>query len=534
MSRGPDRRQVLAGTALAALAAALGGQGAALADAQGTPAVDGPHLGDPVPFSFDALKKRAQDLARTGWQAVHTGYEEVLEKVGYDSFHQIRFRPEMSLRLDPEDRTPVQLFHLGKWFREPVRINILNGGEAREIHYRSDIYELPPGHPARELPGDIGFAGFRVMGKDRQTDWLSMLGASYFRASGPYDQYGLSARGIAVDTGMPYPEEFPRFTEFWLEGADAGPARVTVYALLDGPSVTGAYVIRTDRLVDDRGVYRIVMEIDAELFARKDVHRLGIAPFSSMFWYGEGAREQAADWRPEIHDSDGLAIETGTGERIWRPLNNPPRVMTSSFVDRNVKGFGLLQRDRDFTHYLDDSFFYERRASVWVEPRGDWGDGAVQIVEIPTTDETDDNIAAYWCPAEPFRAGDQRSYGYRLTWLDDISFPDSIGRAVGTWTGMGGTPGYKRPEGVRKYVIDFDGPVFAGLGRDDGVELIVTASRGEVLNAYTHPVVGQRDRWRALFDIDADGKEPVELRAYLRKDDRAMTETWIHQFFPEA
>jgi glucans biosynthesis protein len=182
---------------------------------------------------------------------------------------------------------------------------------------------------------------------------------------------------------------------------------------------------------------------------------------------------------------------------------------------------------------LDDGVFYERRPSVWVEPAGSWGEGAVHLVEFPTDDETSDNIVAYWCPKEPFHAGEHRNYGYRLSWLDDIPFPETLGRATATWTGLGGRPGQKRPAGVRKFVIDFQGPVFAGLGRNDGVEISVTTSRGTISNSYTHPVVDQRERWRTFFDLEAKGSEPVDLRAYLKKGARALTETWIYQYFPE-
>jgi glucans biosynthesis protein len=253
-----------------------------------------------------------------------------------------------------------------------------------------------------------------------------------------------------------------------------------------------------------------------------------------MFWYGETSAKRGADWRPEIHDCDGLAILTGAGEHIWRPVNNPPRVMTNAFLDKDSKGFGLLQRDRDFVHYLDDGVFYERRPSVWVEPLDTWGEGSVQLLEIPTDDEIHDNIAAYWCPEAPFRAGETRRYRYRLTWLDDIDFPDSLGRATATFSGAGGRPGHRRPPGVRKFVIDFQGKAFAGLGREDGVEIVVTPSRGNVTNAYTHPVADQRLRWRALFDLETSGSEPVDLRAYLRRGSRALTETWVFQYFPEA
>lgn len=493
-----------------------------------------PAFGPAEPFAFDALKARAKALAAAPFKPAVTPDPQILERIDYDAYQQIKYKPSASLKTGQSGETPVQLFHLGRYFKEPVRINVVADGAAREVRYTSQLFDTPGDSPSRDLPDGIGFAGFRVMAPDLKTDWLAVLGASYFRTSGPYNQYGLSARGLAIDTGLAKPEEFPRFTEFWLEGGSERPGELTIYAVLDSPSISGAYRIRTERLTDVRDIHRVVMEIDAELFARHDIERLGVAPFSSMFWYGEASRKQSADWRPEIHDSDGLAVLTGSGERIWRPISNPPKVMTSTFIDRDPKGFGLLQRDRDFVHYLDDGVFYERRPSVWVEPLDAWGEGAVHLVEIPTDDETFDNIVAYWCPKEQMKAGAARRFRYRLTWLDDVPFPDAVGRATGTWTGMGGRPGHKRPLGVRKFVIDWQGPVFSGLGRADGVELVVTASRGTLTNTSNYPVVDQRERWRSLFDIEATGPEPVDLRAFLRLGDRALSETWIGQYFPES
>lgn len=524
-----SRRQTLglAGTAACAgLLSRLPVPAAALAG------LEAAELGEAVPFSFENLQRIAAEKAQLPYSAPIVPAPEVLDAIDYDHYQRIRYRGEKSLRLAPGGHIPCQFFHLGKYAKEPVRMHALEQGQAREVLYSNALFDIPEGHPARQLPDGAGFAGFRIMANDLKTDWFAAMGASYFRTSGPYNQYGLSARGVAIDTAMPHPEEFPRFSQYWLEGGGRGQPPVTLYALLEGPSVTGAYKMTADRLTDPRDVHKVVMDIDAVLFARKDVARLGIAPFSSMFWYGEASRKQAADWRPEIHDSDGLAILTGSGERIWRPIVNPPRVMTSAFVDKDPQGFGLLQRDRDFVHYLDDGVFYERRPSVWVEPLGEWGEGAVHLVEIPTEDETFDNIVAYWAPAEPFKAGTQRHYRYRLSWLDDIDFPSSLARSTGTWTGMGGRPGHKRPDGVRKFVIDFQGAAFDGLGRNDGVELIVTSSRGEVSNVYNHPVVDQQGRWRAFFDIKADGTEPVDLRAFLRRGGDALSETWIYQYFP--
>jgi periplasmic glucans biosynthesis protein len=530
MSADMYRRQLLKGAA--GLAAGLGCWPHL---AQALTGVAGADLGPAEPFSFATLQARAEALARAPYVKPVPPSPATLDAIDYDQYQKIRFKTDKSVKLDPDGHMPVQLFHLGKYATEPVRMHVVEDSKAREIIYAPSLFEIPAGHPAKALATGAGFAGFRIMAPDLKTDWFAAMGASYFRTSGPYNQYGLSARGVAIDTAMPHSEEFPRFSEYWLEGATAdSTAPLTIYGLLDGPSVTGAYRMRTERLRDTRDVNRITMEIDAVLFARKDVARLGIAPFSSMFWYGEASRKQSADWRPEIHDSDGLSILTGSGERIWRPIGNPPRVMTSTFVDQDVKGFGLLQRDRDFVHYLDDGVFYERRPSVWVEPLEAWGNGAVHLVEIPTDDETFDNIVAYWAPDEQLKAGQMRRWRYRLSWLDDIPFPDAVARATGTWTGLGGRPGHKRPDGVRKFVIDYQGSVFEGLNRKDGVELVVTASRGDVSNSYNHPVVDQRRRWRAFFDIKATGTEPVDLRAFLRKGDRALSETWIYQYFPVA
>lgn len=535
MATDPLRRRFLGGAVGGALATLLGLPGRALGETMEAGALSpGVDFGPRAAFSFDHLKELARRAAGKAWAPTPPPDITTLQRIDYDAYQRIKYRPDRSLRLDRDAQTPVQLFHLGKFFMEPVSIHVVEDGAAREVLYSPRLFDIPQGHPARLLPEGSGFAGFRVMAPDLETDWLAFLGASYFRASGPYNQYGLSARGIAIDTAMPFPEEFPRFTAFWLEGSERSGTALTVYALLDGPSLAGAYRFRIERLTDSRDIHRCVMEVDAEITARKNIRRLGIAPFSSMYWYGKYNRPRAADWRPEIHDSDGLAIWTGAGERIWRPLNNPPRVMTSTFVDQHVKGFGLLQRDRDFVHYLDDGVFYERRPSVWVEPLEPWGPGAVQLVEIPTDDETHDNIAVYWTLNAPFPAGERHGYRYRITWLDDIPFPDSVARAVGTWTGMGGRPGHKRPEGVRKFVIDWQGPVFDGLGRKDGVEIVVTASRGTITNAYAHPVVDQRGRWRSLFDVHAQGSEPVDMRAFLRLKERALSETWMFQWFPEA
>jgi glucans biosynthesis protein len=517
MSAMLDRRQFLL------LSAALAAAGQRLPAAL---AADQINFGPAEPFSFEGLISRARELAGTAFVPPVIRHPDVLEAIDYDAYQQIQFRKERGLGADGSVNFPFQFFHLGRYFKAPVRLHALANGQAREILYSPDYFTFGKTDLAAKLPADLGFAGFRVMNDAKaKRDWLAFLGAAYFRSSGELDQYGLSARGVAIDVAMPTPEEFPRFTEFWLEPGPPAGDQCTIYALMDGPSIAGAYRLHCTR------AEKVLIDVDAELFARADIARMGVAPLTSMYWFSEHDRHLARDWRPEIHDSDGLAIWTGAGERLWRPLNNPRAVLTNSFADASPKGFGLLQRDRHFYSYEDDGVFYDRRPTVWVEPRGEWGEGAVQLVEIPTDDEIHDNIVAYWLPAAPVKAGSAWSFAYRLHWVGAEPFPPAVGRVIGTRLGRGGVPGQPRPEGARKFVIDFAGGPLAGLAKADPVEPVVTAARGKVDYVYALQVVGTT-HWRAFFDLYVDGAEPVDLRCYLRLADRTLTETWLYQYLP--
>lgn len=488
----------------------------------------------PEPFSFEILKAHARAMAEGNYVEARAIDPELIDQITYDAYQHIKYRRDRTIVLD-NGRDLVQLFHLGRYAPHPVKLSLVANGEAREIVYDPSLFDIPPSNPASRLAHGSGFAGFRLMTPGLTSDWFSAIGASYFRSSSPFDQYGLSARGIAVNTASPVPEEFPRFVQFWLEASTNAHGPLTVYALLNGPSIVGAYRMDISRVPNTDRVSDTVMVIEADLNLRANVSRVGIAPFSSMFWYGEAPVQQPRDWRPEIHDSDGLALLTGRGERIWRPLRNPPHVTTNAFLDTNPKGFGLLQRDRNFEHYLDDGVFYDKRPSVWVEPIGDWGEGAVHLVEMPTGEETWDNIVTYWCPTDFNKAGQSKNFKYKLNWCDEPPFPNDLARTIGTWIGIGGPPGLsfkERNPSKSKIVIDFEGDCFAGLDSSSGVELVVNASRGTVTNPTSYPVVGEQRRWRALFDLEASGLDAVDLRAYLKRTDRALSETWIYQLNP--
>jgi glucans biosynthesis protein len=482
-------------------------------------------VGPEVPFSFDILTSRARELSRLPFQKPVIHNPELLERLDFDAYQEIRFRPDLGIWSHGDGPYPIELFHAGRFFKEPVRIFVVSAkGLAREVGYSPELFTYGKSSFAKALPADTGFAGFRVLTAPGEPDWLAFLGASYFRSPAETGQYGLSSRGLAIDVAMPMPEEFPRFTAFWLEPL-AGRPGIVVNALLDSPGVTGAYRMETVR---ETGT---LMTVEGRLFPRSDIGRVGLAPLTSMFWYAKNNRKMAIDWRPEIHDSDGLSIWTGAGERIWRPVNNPLSVQTSSFLDINPRGFGLLQRERRFSEYEDDSTFYEKRPSVWVEPLGDWGEGAVQLVEIPTTDEIHDNVVAYWTPKDPYRAGSRHEMRYKLHWRLEEPYPAPLAQVIATRAGAGGIPGQPRPKGTVKYVIDFRGGKLSQFSKRGDIDVVVTAPSGTVERPAVYPVV-DTDKWRAMFDFTAASADPVDIRLYLRRGTEAVSETWIYQHLP--
>lgn len=535
-----DRREVTAAMLLQGLALATAGA----ASAQTPAGRSGLELGNASPFSFDDLKARARDLATKPYSAPPRPAQEIVSKIDYAIHGSLKYRTDVSLFANGPGQFPATFFHLGQYFQKSVRMHVVEGGQAREIVYQPAYFDMPAESIARQVPANAGFSGFRFQetrkghpsrgGRDggtldwRRNDWAAFLGASYFRAIGEDYQYGLSARGLALDPAIGgVTEEFPDFTHFYIEAPAENSATVTVYALLESPSVTGAYRFLMTRAAG------VTMEVACQLHVRAEVRRFGIAPLTSMYWFSETIKGAAGDWRPEVHDSDGLALWTGAGERIWRPLNNPPRTVVSAFTDEDPKGFGLMQRDRAFDHY-QDGVAYERRPSLWVEPVGGWGRGSVQLIEIQTDDEIHDNIVAAWVPAEPVKAGSSLDLAYKLHWLNHepghVAQQMTLARTVATRIGTGGEPGTTRPQGVKKFVVEFFGPTLATLPAGIKPEAVVTTSRGEIINPFTEALTNDvSGHWRAVFDLKAGPGEPVELRMFMRLKGQVLTETWAYQ-----
>lgn len=477
-------------------------------------------------FDKKWLRDEAKRISSLPYESPPSKLPDWIDGLDYDAYQSIKFRKEKSLWQGDGGNLQARLFHLGLFFRKPVTIHEVENGVAHPIHYSKDLFSYGERIKIPAKPEDLGFAGFRVgMAPNFDADMFAFLGASYFRAVGGTKQYGLSARGLAVDTALPRPEEFPDFRQFWLENPQKESTTLRVHALLDSPSVAGAYTF----VITPGEVTK--MDVEATLYPRKSIERIGIAPLTSMYQCGENDRRVADDWRPEIHDSDGLSMWRGNGEWIWRPLVNAPNLHFNSFMDENPKGFGLLQRDQDFDHYLDDGAMYHKRPSLWVEPLDAWGKGQIQLVEIPSPDETFDNTVVFWNPAQPFAAGQERIFRYRLHWGAKPPATTEMAHVVSTRIGSGGIPGAKNKVASRKFVLDFKGGRFEQLPWETKVEPVISTSRGEILHPAARPVV-DGDTWRCNFDLLVEGKDPVDLRLFLKDDKGALSETWIYQYTP--
>lgn len=486
--------------------------------------------GELRPFDYAWLKGQARAMAGRPFKPAPKVLHQRLIDMSYDNYQALRFRRDQALWGKEDRGFRVEFFHMGRGFAEPVAIHEIVNGQAHEVAFDPDMFDytksgIRPGAITRGL----GYAGFRLhTASDWERDVVSFLGASYLRAiANDSRQFGLSARGIAVDTAMNRPEEFPRFTAFWFERPPEHSRNLVLYALLDSESVTGAY-----RFDLTPGAPHI-MDVDAAIYPRKAIERLGVAPLTSMYQTGENDRRMANDWRPEIHDSDGLAILTGNGEWLWRPIANPTGLRVNSYVDKNPRGFGLMQRDRDFGHYQDDGVNYEKRPHLWIEPRGAWGAGAVQLVEIPTVDETFDNIVAYWNPATKPQPGDELLFGYRMYWSTQTPYLMPLAQTVATRTGLGGIVGQRRRYFSWRFAIDFAGGELATIPTSGTVEAVITASRGTIEITSARPLFPIQG-YRAMFDIRLtdDNPDPIDLRLFLRRNGQALSETWTYQWSP--
>jgi glucans biosynthesis protein len=471
-------------------------------------------------FGFYDVATRAEKLAAAAYQKPSSTLPRSIKALSYDQHRDIRFRSERAL----------MFFHPGWVYEDSVTINEIGPEGSRPVRFDPDDFDYGKNKLARDELSGLGFAGFRVHFPVNTATYkdevIVFLGASYFRGLGRGQRFGLSARALAIDTAEQAGEEFPRFVEFWIERPSPTAKELTIYGLLDSPRAAGAY-----RFVLRPGV-TTVLDVDARLFLRRNVAKLGLAPLTSMFFFGANQRPGREDYRPRVHDSDGLSIQVTERDWIWRPLVNPKRLLVTSFAMTSPRGFGLMQRERSFGSYADLEARYDLRPSAWVELKGPWGPGRVELVQIPVPDETNDNVVAYWVPDWQPRPKEALPYAYRVLWQKDREIRPPTGWVRETRRGRG----YVRssPDGSVELHVDFEGPALSRLPATAGVDVALWIdANGQIVERHLrrNEVTGG---WRVVVRVRRnDASKPVELRAHLNSGKEVLSETWSYILPPD-
>jgi glucans biosynthesis protein len=472
---------------------------------------------DRYPFTRDTVTQIAKRLASEPHAPGRIDSASPLRQISYDQYRDIRNNPDAAIWRNDQVPVRVELLPAGFLFQTPVKVSIVEGGVARDVRAAPDTYLLGPS--VRKALGGLTLplSGFRLRGRiNSRSVWDEFVvfqGASYFRAVSKDNVYGLSARGLALKTASATGEEFPQFTHFWIERPSANAAGVVVHALLESASTTGAY-----RFAIVPGT-ETIMDVTLTLFPRVALDSVGIAPLTSMFYFDELSRSRIDDFRDEVHDSDGLQIVTDTGEQLWRPLANPSQLQVSSFTSTAPRAFGLVQRSRRYTDYQDLEARYEQRPSAWIEPIGNWGQGAVTLVEIPTDSETNDNIIAFWRPRGAIPAGKPWQVSYRLRWNERPRIMPALSRASVSRSG----PSH---DGKRRlFAIDFVG----GVRSVEDLKLEAGSSAGKISNMHLQPNPSTRGV-RATFELAPGDATVAELRVRLVRGERPASETWLYRW----
>jgi len=477
-----------------------------------------------APFGFDAVIALARAAAAEPYTRPLMEMAPPFADLRYDAFRAIRFREDRRLFADGSRAFQMELLPPGHHFQDRIEINLVAAdGRVQPVAFSTDYFDFhpdyfpfPDGRAPAGLTEEMGFSGMRVrfpLNRPGVWDEVAVFqGASYFRAVAHDTLFGLSARGLAIGTATPEPEEFPIFKSFWVHEPRAGDEALRLQALLDSESVAGAFDFR----IEPGPV--TAMRIEAVLFPRREIASAGIAPLTSMYYFGPESRANVDDFRDAVHDSDGLRIVNGYGERIWRPLRNPGGVETSAFSDQNPRAFGLIQRARTFEHFSDAEAHYERRPSAWVEPEGDWGDGAVVLAELPSADEFTDNIVVFWRPEAPLTAGSELRYAYRLSFGETQPDAAPLARVIGTRSGLSILDARERV-----FVVDFDlgmidfTTVTPRLEISDGEAKALSMQRlpdGNLARVAFHFVAGERAQAEFRLWLDASGREASEIWLY--------------------
>ena len=487
-------------------------------------------------FSLADVTERARELVEQPYAEPVSNLPAEFSTMQFADYQKLQPRADKFEWLEQDTPFKLAFYHQGMHFDTPVKINEVTDEGIQEITYQPEKFHFGDIAFDQQTTSQLGYAGFRVLypinQAGRYDEIMSLLGASYFRVIGEDQIYGLSGRGLAIDTALASGEEFPEFREFWVERPKPEDEHLVIYALMDSPRATGAY-----RMVLRPGEDSI-LDVESRVFLRDNVSKLGVAPLTSMFLYGPNQPAESHNFRPALHDSNGLAIHTGDGEQLWRPLNNPKQLTVSTFQVENPRGFGLLQRGHEFSRYEDLEDRYDLRPSAWIEPQGDWGKGQVELVEIPTDNETNDNIVAFWTPHQLPEPGQPMQFDYRIHWTmnepalleDDTAWVHQTLRTEGE---VRQANLIRQADGTLALLVDFEGPALVESPADAAIDALVSASdNADILSStlQRNPAI---QGWRLNLRVKVkDPQAPVELRAALVQHDKHLTETWSYQLPP--
>ena len=477
-------------------------------------------------FSFKTVIDKAKQLSKTPYASPDTIKSSELLNLSYDQYRDIRFVRNNGPWYNQKLPYEVQFFHLGSIFTIPVQINEVVNKVSKPINFSAEYFDYGTNKFNDKNDKNLGYAGFRIHSPLNTSAYydelVTFLGASYFRGLAKGQKYGLSARGLAINTAEMIGEEFPVFKEFWLKKPKIKDKTITLYALLDSKSISGAYRIE---IIPGTNT---IMNIETHLFPRENIQKIGIAPLTSMFLFGENNKNEFDDFRLEVHDSDGLLVHNGNGEWLWRPLDNSKKLRISSFVDNGLKGFGLLQRDRDLSNYQDFESNYQSRPSAWVEPLENWHDGYVQLVEIPSRQEIHDNIVAYWVPKTPIEATKEYKFSYRLIWLNDVIKEENLAYVAATRTGEGGVSGSTDITKLRKFAIDFAGKIFDNDFSKKGIKPAVSTINGKIINVSS--IYNPLTKGITVYVDYSPQSNNDEIRISLEQNGKTISEVWSYQW----
>lgn len=487
-------------------------------------------------FGFDDVAKQAEELSQQGYSEPERNLPDELRNLNFAQYEQIQFKRDRDVWSGDGMPFTLSFFHEGMHYDSAIKLHSVDDqGEVHDFAYKPDDFTYGDLKLSDNVKNstDLGIAGFKVNyalnDNPRKDETMVFLGASYFRVVGKDQVYGVSGRGLAVDTGLSSGEEFPRFKEFWVVKPSKSSQYLTIFALLDSASVTGAY-----RFVLRPGADTVV-DVKSRLYLRRPIEKLGIAPLTSMYLYGPAQPSSELNYRPAIHDSNGLLISDSQNGWTWRALANPAKLMINEQATPRLRGYGLMQRNHDFSAYQDIANRYDLRPSAWVEPQNEWGAGKIELIQIPTPNETNDNIVSMWLPETAPEPGTPLDYDYRFTVTKNESrYADpSLAWVEQTRRSRGEVLKdnlVRESDGSLAFVIDFDGAALSGLGADANISVQASVGdNGELVGsrAEPNPATGG---WRVFVKVKrSDNSKPLDIRAYLNKGDQRLSETWYYR-----